>query len=74
MYRIARLAFQTDSTRAITLMQNGVSTPAMQIQGATISDGYHNLSHHGKAGRQTGPTEGDRRVADADDGRIADGA
>jgi hypothetical protein len=49
MYRIARLAFQTDSTRAITLMQNGVSTPAMQIQGATISDGYHNLSHHGKA-------------------------
>jgi hypothetical protein len=49
MYRIARLAFQTDSTRAITLMQNGVSTPAMQIQGATISDGYHNLSHHGKS-------------------------
>jgi hypothetical protein len=49
MYRIARLAFQTDSTRAITLMQNGVSTPAMQIQGATITDGYHNLSHHGKS-------------------------
>jgi Protein of unknown function (DUF1552) len=49
MYRIARMAFQTDSTRAITLMQNGVSTPAMQIQGATITDGYHNLSHHGKS-------------------------
>jgi hypothetical protein len=49
MYRIARLAFQTDSTRAITLMQNGVSTPAIQIEGATIRDGYHNLSHHGKA-------------------------
>jgi BMFP domain-containing protein YqiC len=49
MYRLARLAFQTDSVRAITLMQNGVSTPAMQIQGATIRDGYHNLSHHGKA-------------------------
>jgi hypothetical protein len=49
MYRIARLALQTDSTRAITLMQNGVSTPAMQIQGATITDGYHNLSHHGKS-------------------------
>lgn len=49
MYRLARLAFQTDSVRAMTLMQNGVSTPAMQIQGATISDGYHNLSHHGKA-------------------------
>jgi hypothetical protein len=49
MYRIARLAFETDSTRAITLMQNGVATPAMQIQGAMISDGYHNLSHHGKS-------------------------
>jgi hypothetical protein len=49
MYRIARLAFQMDSTRAITLMQNGVSTPAMQIRGATITDGYHNLSHHGKS-------------------------
>ena len=49
MYRVARLAFQTDSTRAITLMQNGVGTPAMRIRGATITDGYHNLSHHGKA-------------------------
>ena len=49
MYRVARLAFQTDSTRVITLMQNGVSTPAMQIRGAAIRDGYHNLSHHGKA-------------------------
>jgi hypothetical protein len=49
MYRMARLAFQTDSTRAITLMQNGVATPVMQIRGASITDGYHNLSHHGKA-------------------------
>jgi hypothetical protein len=49
MYRVARLAFQTDSTRAITLMQNGVATPVMQLKGVTINDGYHNLSHHGKA-------------------------
>lgn len=49
MYRMAWLAFQTDSTRAITLMQNGVATPVMNIRGTTISDGYHNLSHHGKA-------------------------
>lgn len=49
MYRMARLAFQTDSTRAITLMQNGVATPVMQIRGANITDGYHNLSHHGKS-------------------------
>lgn len=49
MYDIARLAFETDSTRAITLMLNSVATPVLQIQGATITDGYHNLSHHGKA-------------------------
>ena len=49
MYDLAKLAFETDSTRAITLMLNSVGTPALQIQGATITDGYHNLSHHGKA-------------------------
>jgi hypothetical protein len=50
MYDLARLAFETDSTRAITLMLNSVGTPVLQVQGATITDGYHNLSHHGKAG------------------------
>jgi hypothetical protein len=49
MYDFARLAFETDSTRAITLMLNSVATPVLQIQGETITDGYHNLSHHGKA-------------------------
>jgi hypothetical protein len=49
MYDLARLSFETDSTRAITLMLNSVGTPVLQIQGATITDGYHNLSHHGKA-------------------------
>jgi hypothetical protein len=49
MYDLARLAFETDSTRAISLMLNSVGTPVLQIQGATINDGYHNLSHHGKA-------------------------
>jgi hypothetical protein len=48
MYDLARLAFETDSTRAITLMLNSVGTPVLQIEGATINDGYHNLSHHGK--------------------------
>lgn len=50
MYDLARLAFETDSTRAITLMLNSVGTPVLQIQGETITDSYHNLSHHGKAG------------------------
>jgi hypothetical protein len=49
MYDLARLAIETDSTRAITLMLDGVSTPALEIPDKTISDGYHNLSHHGKS-------------------------
>jgi BMFP domain-containing protein YqiC len=49
MYNLARLAFETDSTRSVTLMLNSVGTPVMQIEGEKITDGYHNLSHHGKA-------------------------
>src|SRR4029077_14388049 len=49
MYDLVRLAFETDSTRAVTLMLNSVGTPVVQVAGATITDSYHNLSHHGKA-------------------------
>lgn len=49
MYDLVRLAFETDSTRAVTLMLNSVGTPVLRVRGATITDGYHNLSHHGKA-------------------------
>ena len=49
MYDLARLAFETDSTRAITLMLDGVSTPALELADTPITDGYHNLSHHGKS-------------------------
>ncbi len=49
MYKLVRLAFETDSTRSVTLMLDSVSTPVVDIRGATISDGYHNLSHHGKS-------------------------
>ena len=49
MYDLARLAFETDSTRAITLMLVGVSTPVLELEDAQIKDGYHNLSHHGKS-------------------------
>jgi hypothetical protein len=49
MYRLVRLAFETDSTRSVTLMLDSVSTPVVEISGATLSDGYHNLSHHGKS-------------------------
>ena len=49
MYDLARLAFETDSTRSITLMLDSVATPVVTIEGETITDGYHNLSHHGKS-------------------------
>ena len=49
MYSLVRLAFETDSTRSVTLMLDSVSTPVLEIPGTTISDGYHNLSHHGKS-------------------------
>jgi hypothetical protein len=49
MYSLVRLAFETDSTRCVTLMLDSVATPVVEITGATINDGYHNLSHHGKS-------------------------
>jgi hypothetical protein len=49
MYDMAQLAFQTDSTRLITLMLDSVNSPAIEVEGADITDGYHNLSHHGKS-------------------------
>lgn len=47
MYDLARLALETDSTRSISLMLEGVSAPVLDIPGATLTDSYHNLSHHG---------------------------
>jgi hypothetical protein len=50
MYDLAQLAFQTDSTRSITLMLDSASTPAVDgITEVAITEGYHNLSHHGKS-------------------------
>jgi hypothetical protein len=49
MYDLARLAMETDSTRSITLMLEGVSAPVLDIPGVTMTDSYHNLSHHGKS-------------------------
>ena len=49
MYELARVAFLTDSTRLVTLMLDSVNTPALDVEGCEIKDGYHNLSHHGKS-------------------------
>ena len=48
MYDISRLAFETDSTRLITLFLDSSNSPAIDVKGTEITDGYHNLSHHGK--------------------------
>jgi len=50
MYKIAALVLQTDSCRAISLFVSATGTPAVQGRvEATITEGYHGLSHHGKS-------------------------
>lgn len=49
MYDMARLAFETDSTRSISLMLDSVNSPALEFGEVKTSDGYHNLSHHAKS-------------------------
>jgi hypothetical protein len=49
MYDMARLAFETDSTRSISLLLDSVNSPAIEFGEVKTSDGYHNLSHHGKS-------------------------
>lgn len=50
MLRMAQLAFESDSTRVVTLMLDGFATPVFEISGKEKSlNGYHNLSHHGQA-------------------------
>ncbi len=50
MYDMARLAFETDSTRSISLMLDSVNSPTIDLDHEVkITDGYHNLSHHGRS-------------------------
>ena len=48
MYQMAHLAFESDSTRCVTLLLDSTNSPTITVKGSAISDGYHNLSHHGK--------------------------
>jgi len=57
MYEMAQLAFETDSTRLITLMLDSVSSPVIEVPGTEIKDGYHSLSHHGKSPAKLGQLE-----------------
>lgn len=54
MYDMARLAFETDSTRSISLMLDSVNSPAIEFGDVKTTDGYHNLSHHGKSKEKLG--------------------
>jgi hypothetical protein len=49
MYDMARLAFETDSTRCVSLLLDSVNSPAIEFGDVKTTDGYHNLSHHGKS-------------------------
>ncbi len=53
MYDMARLCFETDSSRTVTLMLDSVNSPAIELDHEhTTSDGYHNLSHHGRSAQK----------------------
>lgn len=45
MYDMARLAFETDSTRIIALTIDQNSNPRVNLPG--VSEGHHSLTHHG---------------------------
>lgn len=50
MLSIARVAFESDSTRIITLMVDAFATPVFKLHpDQNTTDGYHNLSHHGQS-------------------------
>ncbi len=58
MYQLAQLAFETDSTRTIALFLDSAASPALDIPGATITEGYHNLPPLEFSGSAR-PAEGD---------------
>ncbi|MGZ0167983.1 MAG: DUF1552 domain-containing protein [Planctomycetales bacterium] len=50
MMSVARLAFESDSTRIVTLMVDAFATPSFKLHDdQNTTDGYHTLSHHGQA-------------------------
>ena len=50
MLSMAQLAFETDSTRIVTLMLDAFKTPVYRLEGQrNTTDSYHGLSHHGQA-------------------------
>ena len=61
MLAMTQLAFESDSTRIVTLMVDAFATPAFKIHDEeNTTEGYHGLSHHGQAPDKV------RQLADAD--------
>lgn len=61
MLAMAQLAFESDSTRIITLMVDAFDTPVFKLHDdESTTEGYHGLSHHGQAPEKV------RQLADAD--------
>ena len=48
MFRMAKLALETDSTRLITLFIASASTPGLTLRNEKEYPWYHGLTHHGK--------------------------
>jgi hypothetical protein len=49
MLAMAQLAFESDSTRIVTLMADAFVTPALKLNEQNLStESYHGLSHHGQ--------------------------
>ncbi len=49
MYELARLAFETDSTRSISLLLDSMNSPAIEFDGVRFITDYHAMSHHGQS-------------------------
>lgn len=66
MLSMAKLALETDSTRIVTIMVDAFATNRFELSdGELTTDGYHNLSHHGRA------TEKVRQLEEADRRQMA---
>lgn len=49
MLQMTKLAFESDSTRIVTLMLDAFQTPVFRLGGEkSTTEGYHGLSHHGQ--------------------------
>jgi hypothetical protein len=49
MLAMAQIAFESDSTRIVTLMIDALRTPVFSLPGQpSTTETYHNLSHHGQ--------------------------